>query len=39
MGIPMNQELQVFLEECKCPLNIPEISAFISLEDFKKCVK
>jgi hypothetical protein len=39
MGIPMNRELQVFLEECKRPSNVPEISAFISLEDFKKCVK
>jgi hypothetical protein len=39
MGIPMNRELQVFLEECKHPSNVPEISAFISLEDFNKCVK
>ena len=30
MGIPMNRELQVFLEECKHPSNIPEISAFSS---------
>ena len=40
MGIPMNRELQVFLEECQRPTNVPEISAFISLvEDFKKCVQ
>jgi hypothetical protein len=39
MGIPMNRELQVLLEECKRPSNVPEISAYISLEDFKKCVK
>jgi hypothetical protein len=39
MGIPMNREFQVFLEECKRPSNVPEISAFISLEDFKKYVK
>jgi hypothetical protein len=39
MGIPMNRELQVFLEECQRPSNVPEISAFISLEDFKKCVQ
>jgi hypothetical protein len=36
MGIPMNRELQVFLEECKRPSNVSEISAFISLGDFKK---
>ena len=36
MGIPMNLELQVFLEECQQPSNVPEILAFISLEDFKK---
>jgi hypothetical protein len=39
MGIFMNRELQVFLEECQRPSNVPEISAFISLEDFKKCVQ
>jgi len=39
MGIPMNRALQVFLEECQRPSNVPEISAFISLEDFKKCVQ
>ena len=39
MGMPMNCELQVFLEECKRPSNVPEISAFISLGDVKKCVK
>ena len=40
MDIPMNRELQVFLEECQRPTNVPEISAFISLvEDFKKCVQ
>jgi hypothetical protein len=39
MGISMNRELQVFLEECKRPSNVPEISAIISPEDFKKCVK
>jgi len=39
MGIPMNRELQVFLEECQRPSNIPEISAFISLENLKECVQ
>jgi hypothetical protein len=39
MGIPMNRELQVFLKECQQPSNVPEILAFISLEDFKKCVQ
>jgi hypothetical protein len=28
--IPMNGELQIFLEECQRPSNVPEISAFIS---------
>ena len=39
MGIPMNRELQVFQEECQRPSNVPEISAFVSLEDFKKRVQ
>jgi hypothetical protein len=39
MGIPMNREPQVFLEECQRPSNVPEISASISLEDFKKCLQ
>jgi len=40
MVILMNRELQVFLEECQRPTNVPEISAFIiSLEDFKKRVQ
>jgi hypothetical protein len=30
MGISMNRELQVFLEECKRPSNVPEISAFVT---------
>jgi hypothetical protein len=38
-GYPDNRELQVFLEECQQPSNVPEISAFVSLEDFKKCVQ
>ena len=39
MGIPMSKELQVFLEECKRPNQLKEISAIISDEDFQKTVK
>jgi hypothetical protein len=35
----MSRELQVFLEECKRPKNVMEISATISDEDFRKAVQ
>jgi hypothetical protein len=39
IGILMKRELQVFWEEYKRPSNVPDISAFVSLEDFKKCMQ
>jgi hypothetical protein len=39
MGIPMSTELKVFLEECKRPTNLTDISPIISSEDFQTTVK
>jgi hypothetical protein len=39
MGIPMSNELKVFLEECKRPNKLQEISATISDDDFQQTVK
>jgi hypothetical protein len=39
MGIPMSNELKVFLEECKRPQKLTEISAVISDADFRKTVQ
>ena len=39
MGIPMSNELKVFLEECKRPNKLEEISTIISDEDFQNTVK
>ncbi len=39
MGIPMSRELQVFLEECRRPATVKEISSFITNAHFTKAVK
>jgi hypothetical protein len=39
MGIPMSRELQVFLEECRRPATVKEISSFITIAHFTKAVK
>ncbi len=39
MGIPMSRELQTFLEECRRPDSVKEISSFITIADFTKTVK
>ena len=39
MGIPMSRELQTFLEECRRPDSVKEISSIISVADFTKTVK
>ena len=39
MGIPMSRELQVFLEECRRPDNVAQISSTISCPAFVKTVK
>jgi Reverse transcriptase (RNA-dependent DNA polymerase) len=39
MGIPMSNELKVFLEECKRPKKLKEIKTTISDEDFHKTVQ
>jgi hypothetical protein len=39
MGIPMSNELKTFLEECKRPKQLKEISATISDEDFKTTIQ
>jgi hypothetical protein len=39
MGIPMSRELQTFLEECKRPATVKEISSFITIAHFTKAVQ
>jgi hypothetical protein len=39
MGIPMSKELTAFLEACKRPKNLHDISSTISDDDFRKTVK
>jgi hypothetical protein len=39
MGIPMSNELKVFLEACKRPNKLSEISATISDDDFRQTVQ
>lgn len=39
LGIPMSRKLQVFLEECRQPDTVKQISSFITIEDFIKTVK
>ena len=39
MGLQTSRELQIFLEECRRPDLVKEISSFISIDNFKKTVK
>ena len=39
LGLPMSRELQVFLEECRRPASVTQISSFITIADFTKTVK
>ena len=39
MGLPLNRELTVFLEECKRPDSVTDIRTHITLEEFKMHVK
>jgi hypothetical protein len=39
MGIPMSRELQTFLEECRRPGSVKEVSSFITIDAFTETVK
>jgi hypothetical protein len=39
MGIPMSCELQIFVEECRHPESVKEVSSFITIDNFKTTVK